>query len=189
MRAEQRGGGLRQRESDTRPYAERTLTVTTKLERFTRMACEEPPTRFTALMGLLYDPEGLRESFGRQDGRKAPGVDGIRTSIPSLGGRLELGAGWCNTPSPVLRGVGNESLYDRDRVAPPGNQAETEKTSVCLTGDENPAYSPTPFSSAWGSPAQRVISYPLSPGSQSGIVMMNKVENSANMIFEFLGER
>ena len=40
MRAEQRGGGLRQRESDTRPYAERTLTVTTKLERFTLMARE-----------------------------------------------------------------------------------------------------------------------------------------------------
>jgi hypothetical protein len=78
MRAEQRGGGLRQRESDTRPYAERTLTVTTKLERFTLMAREEPQTRFNSLMGLLYDPEGLRESFGRQDGRKAPGVDGIR---------------------------------------------------------------------------------------------------------------
>lgn len=77
MRAEQRGGGLRQRESDTRPYAERTLTVTTKLERFTLMAREEPQTRFTSLMGLLFDPEGLRESFGRQDGRKAPGVDGI----------------------------------------------------------------------------------------------------------------
>jgi group II intron reverse transcriptase/maturase len=29
-------------------------------------------------MGLLYDPEGLRESFERQDGRKAPGVDGMR---------------------------------------------------------------------------------------------------------------
>ena len=65
------------------------------------------------------------------------------TYIPSLGGRLKLGAGWCNTPSPVLRGAGNESLYDRDIVAPPGNQAATEKTNVCLTGDENPAYSPT----------------------------------------------
>jgi hypothetical protein len=64
------------------------------------------------------------------------------TYIPSLGGRLKLGAGWCNTPSPVLRGAGNESLYDRDIVAPPGNQAATEKTNVCLTGDENPAYSP-----------------------------------------------
>ena len=69
---------MRQRESDTRPYAERTLTVTTKLERFTLMAREEPQTRFTSLMGLLFDPDGLRESFGRQDGRKAPGVDGIR---------------------------------------------------------------------------------------------------------------
>jgi len=67
MRVEQRGGGLRQRESETRPYAERTLTVTTKLERFTLMAREEPHTRFTSLMGLLFDPEGLRESFGRQD--------------------------------------------------------------------------------------------------------------------------
>jgi hypothetical protein len=65
------------------------------------------------------------------------------TSIPSLGGRLKLGAGWCNTPSPVLRGAGNESLYGRDIVAPPGNQAATENTNVCLTGDENPAYSPS----------------------------------------------
>ena len=39
---------------------------------------KEPHARFTSLMGLLFDPEGLRESFGRQDGRKAPGVDGIR---------------------------------------------------------------------------------------------------------------
>ena len=78
MRAEQRGGGLRQRERATRPYAERTLTVTTKLKRFTLKAREELHTRFTSLMGLLFDPEGLRESFGRQDGRKAPGVDGVR---------------------------------------------------------------------------------------------------------------
>ena len=78
MRAERRGGGLRQRESDTRPYAERTLTVTTKLERFALMARDEPQTRFNALMGLLTDPEGLRESFERQNGTKAPGVDGVR---------------------------------------------------------------------------------------------------------------
>jgi RNA-directed DNA polymerase len=42
------------------------------------MALEEPHTRFTSLMGLLFDPAGLSESFGRQDGCKAPGVDGIR---------------------------------------------------------------------------------------------------------------
>jgi len=51
--------------------------VTTKLERFTLKAREEPQARFTALMGLLWDPDGLRESFGRQDGRKAPGIDGV----------------------------------------------------------------------------------------------------------------
>jgi RNA-directed DNA polymerase len=53
------------------------MPVTTKLKRFTLKAREEPRTRFTALMGILWDPDGLRESFGRQDGRKAPGVDGV----------------------------------------------------------------------------------------------------------------
>ena len=78
MRVERRGGGLRQRKRETRPYTERTLTVTTRLERFTQKAREEPRTRFNALMGMVYDPEGLRESFERQDGKKAPGVDGMR---------------------------------------------------------------------------------------------------------------
>lgn len=50
--------------------------MTSKLERFTLMAREEPGLRFTALMGRLFDPEGRRESFARQDGRKAPGVMG-----------------------------------------------------------------------------------------------------------------
>lgn len=51
--------------------------MTTRLERLTLKARNEPQTRFTALMGQLFDLDGLRESFGRQDGRKAPGVDGI----------------------------------------------------------------------------------------------------------------
>lgn len=42
------------------------------------MARNEPQLRFNALMGLLFDPDGLRDSFERQVGRKAPGVDGIR---------------------------------------------------------------------------------------------------------------
>ena len=78
MRAERRGGGLRQRKSEPRPYTERILIVTSKFERFTCKARAEPHTRFTSLMGLLFDPEGLRESFDRQNGRKAPGVDGVR---------------------------------------------------------------------------------------------------------------
>ena len=52
--------------------------MSTRLERFTQKAREEPQTRFNALMGMVYDPEGLRESFERQDGSKAPGVDGMR---------------------------------------------------------------------------------------------------------------
>jgi len=52
--------------------------VTTKFERFTQKAREEPRTRFNAPMGMRFDPEGLRESFERQDGSKAPGVDGVR---------------------------------------------------------------------------------------------------------------
>ena len=54
------------------------MSVTTRLDRLTQRARAEPRWRFTALMGLVFDPEGLRESFERQDGRKAPGVDGMR---------------------------------------------------------------------------------------------------------------
>jgi group II intron reverse transcriptase/maturase len=36
-------------------------------------------------MGLLFDPEGLHASFERQDGRKAPGVDGIRKETYAQG--------------------------------------------------------------------------------------------------------
>jgi len=52
--------------------------VSTKLERFTHKARNEPQTRFNALMGMLFDPEGLRDSFERQKEHKAPGVDGVR---------------------------------------------------------------------------------------------------------------
>ena len=52
--------------------------MTTKFDRFTQKVHAEPGLRFTALMGLFSEPEGLHVSFERQDGRKAPGVDGIR---------------------------------------------------------------------------------------------------------------
>ena len=54
------------------------MTMTTKFIRFTEKARAEPHLRFNALMGLLYDPEGLHASFERQSGKKAPGVDGMR---------------------------------------------------------------------------------------------------------------
>lgn len=52
--------------------------MTTRLARLTHRARAEPGTRFNALMGMVAEPEGLHASFERQDGRKAPGVDGVR---------------------------------------------------------------------------------------------------------------
>jgi hypothetical protein len=68
------------------------MTMTTGLIRFTQRARAEPEIRFNALMGLLFDPEGLHASFARQKGKKAPGVDGMRIAISYRCGRLELGA-------------------------------------------------------------------------------------------------
>ena len=64
--------------------------MTTRLARFTQRARELRGERFTSLVGLLFDPEGLRASFERQDGRKAPGVDGMRKEdyAEGLEGRL-----------------------------------------------------------------------------------------------------
>lgn len=51
--------------------------MTPKRVRFTQLASSNPRLRFTALMGLLADPEALLASFHRQDARKAVGVDGV----------------------------------------------------------------------------------------------------------------
>jgi RNA-directed DNA polymerase len=74
------------------------MSMTTRLARFTQKARAEPRERFTALMGLVFDPEGLHASFERQNGRKAPGVDGIGKAdyavglddrVDDLSGRLQ----------------------------------------------------------------------------------------------------
>ena len=52
--------------------------MTTELACFTQWARESPQRKYTALMGMLFDPEGLRASFERQAANKAPGVDGVR---------------------------------------------------------------------------------------------------------------
>jgi retron-type reverse transcriptase len=54
------------------------LIVATELIRFTQWAREQPQRQYNALMGMLMDPQGLRASFERQAGSKAPGVDGMR---------------------------------------------------------------------------------------------------------------
>jgi len=92
MRVEQRGGGLRQCAGETRPYTERTLSVTTMPARFTPSACP-PLWRCAASSALRRKPHGR----SWQGAEHAPLFHGER---------LGLGAGWCNTPSPVLRGVG-----------------------------------------------------------------------------------
>jgi RNA-directed DNA polymerase len=56
------------------------MTMTTRFAHFTQKARAELQLRFNSLMGLLFDPEELYESFERQDGKKAPGVDGITKS-------------------------------------------------------------------------------------------------------------
>ena len=52
--------------------------MTTELTRFTQWAAEQPQERYTSLMGMLADVQGLAESFARQKANKAPGVDGVR---------------------------------------------------------------------------------------------------------------
>jgi retron-type reverse transcriptase len=63
---------------DTWPDTERTLIMTTQLTRFTQWARDHPQRKYNSLMGMLFDPEGLNESFERQAANKAPGVDGVR---------------------------------------------------------------------------------------------------------------
>ena len=58
--------------------------MTTQLIHFTQWAREAPQPRYTALMGLLCDPEGLRMSFDSQPGNKATGIDGVRKADYAL---------------------------------------------------------------------------------------------------------
>ena len=67
------------------------MPMTTRLICFTRRAQEEPGARFNALMGLLAEPEGLRESFKCQPGNKAPGIDGVRKQEYAQGVEDRLG--------------------------------------------------------------------------------------------------
>jgi RNA-directed DNA polymerase len=60
------------------------MRMTTKLIHFTQWAREAPQPRYTALMGLLCDPAGLRESFDSQAGNKAAGIDGMRKADYAL---------------------------------------------------------------------------------------------------------
>jgi group II intron reverse transcriptase/maturase len=60
------------------------------LIRFTQWARESPQRQYTALLGMLYDPEGLTASFERQAANKAPGVDGMRKAEYAAGAAERL---------------------------------------------------------------------------------------------------
>ena len=69
--------------------------MTTELTRFTHWARTQPQRRYTSLMGMLADEDGLAESFHRQDGRKAVGIDGVRKEVYAedlLGNLADLSA-------------------------------------------------------------------------------------------------
>lgn len=96
----------------TWPDTERTPTMTTRLIPVTQRVRELVRERLTLLMGLL--PDKLRESFERKNGRKAPGVDGIRkadyaglssTAPPATVGSASSPAGWERIDSAYLSAV------------------------------------------------------------------------------------
>jgi RNA-directed DNA polymerase len=51
--------------------------MTTEPTRFTQGERKQSQRRYTSLMGILFNEAGLTESFHRQPGNKAVGVDGI----------------------------------------------------------------------------------------------------------------
>jgi RNA-directed DNA polymerase len=51
--------------------------MTTKQARFTQSEVKQSQRRYTSLMGMLFNVDGLKTSFDRQPGNKAVGVDGI----------------------------------------------------------------------------------------------------------------
>ncbi len=61
----------------TFPDAEPDYVHDKTIHRLTQRANVEPGLRFNTLTGLLSDLQGLRKSFERQRGNKAPGIDGV----------------------------------------------------------------------------------------------------------------
>jgi group II intron reverse transcriptase/maturase len=54
------------------------MFMTTQIIHFTQWARDNPQRKYNSLLGMLFDPDGLNESFERQAANKAPGVDGMR---------------------------------------------------------------------------------------------------------------
>lgn len=52
--------------------------MTSDIERLTQLVRKDPTLKLNSLMGMVFRPEGLSDSFERLAGNKAPGVDGVR---------------------------------------------------------------------------------------------------------------
>ena len=83
MRTERRGVGWRERVGDFQhgPTLSGLCPLDNSTDSFhTEWRVSLPGRRLTSLMGMLFDPQGLDASFGRQSAKKAPplGVDGMR---------------------------------------------------------------------------------------------------------------
>jgi len=65
--------------------------VTPDLDRFIQYARANPNQRFNSVMGLLWRPEGLLDSFGYLAKNKAPGVDGVRKDDYAVGAEQRIG--------------------------------------------------------------------------------------------------
>jgi hypothetical protein len=127
MRAEQRGGGLRQRAADTRPYTERIPSVATDI---------------SALHSV-----GVSVSLGQARKRPAFRGSGRRESMGFYARPIGDASNWepdgvtlqvrfCEEPGTNCRMA--EILWHRRET-----RRQTEKTNFGLSGSKNPAYSPT----------------------------------------------
>jgi hypothetical protein len=122
------GGGPRQCASETRPYTERTLSVTTTLARFTPSAC---PSVWRCVENAVL--RRMPHARSRQGAGLAPLFHGER---------LGPGAGWCITPSPIAPSrVPNRRMAEISRHHREARR-QTENTNFCLNDGNTPAYFP-----------------------------------------------
>jgi RNA-directed DNA polymerase len=64
--------------------------MSTQLSDFTQWARLAPQPRYNALMGMLSNPDGLHDSFQRQAGNKAAGIDGVSKAEYAQEGEARL---------------------------------------------------------------------------------------------------
>jgi group II intron reverse transcriptase/maturase len=59
--------------------------MTISLSSFTQMARDNPKMKFTSLMGMVFNVDGLLDSFDRLPAQKAAGVDGMQKDVYAVG--------------------------------------------------------------------------------------------------------